>query len=52
MVRADRVCSHCADESVADEVHVVCECHALPPLRQQFAAVFSSDNDTMRSFLE
>ncbi len=42
--RAERVCSHCADGSVADEMHVVFECHALQPLRRQYAPLFSSDS--------
>lgn len=50
VARADRTCSHCADRSVADELHVVSECHALRPVRQQYAALFTSDTDTMRSF--
>ena len=40
--------SHCADRSVADEMQVVFECHALRPCRQQYAALFTCD--TMRSF--
>lgn len=31
--RSDRVCSHCAAGSVADELHVVFESLALRPLR-------------------
>jgi len=50
VARADRVCSHCADRSIADEMHVVFECPALRPFRQQYAALFTSDTDTMRSF--
>ena len=48
--RAEGVCSHCADRSVADEMHVIFECHALQPVRQQYAPLFSSDTNTMRSF--
>ena len=48
--RADRVCCHCAGRCVADEMHVIFECHALQPLRQQYAPLFSSDTNTMRSF--
>ena len=48
--RADRLCSHCADGSVADEMHVIFECHALQPVRQQYATLFSPDTNTMRSF--
>lgn len=35
---------------VADEMHVVYECPALRPFRQQYAAL--SLSDTMRSFLD
>ena len=50
--RADRVCSHCGGHAVADEVHMVHECSALQPLRQQYAAVlnFTADTDNIRSF--
>ncbi len=50
MARADRVCSHCDGASVADELHLVFGCHALHPLRQQYAALFTPETDTMRSF--
>ena len=40
MPRPDRVCSHCAGRCVADKMHVVFECHALQPLRQQYAPLF------------
>ncbi len=46
--RADRVCSHCGGHAIADELHMVHECSALQPLRQQYAALFTAD--TMRSF--
>ena len=48
--RADRVCSHCAGRSVADEMHVVFERRALQLVRQQYGALLSSDTSTMRSF--
>ena len=47
--RSDRVCSHCANRSVADEMHAVFECHALQPWKQHYAPSFSSDTDTMTS---
>lgn len=47
--RADRVCCHCAGRCVAHEVHVIFKCHALQPLRQQYAPLFSSDTNTTRS---
>ena len=52
VTRADRVCSRCADRSVGDEIHVVFKCPALWPFRQQYAALFTSDTDTMRSCFE
>ena len=48
--RASRVCSHCGPGSIADELHVVHECPLLQPLRQQYAALFTPDTNTMRSF--
>ena len=48
--RTDRVCSHCGGHAVADELHMVHECSALQPLRQQYAALVTADTDTMRSF--
>ena len=50
VARADRVCLHCDGVSIADELHVVHECAALQPLRQQYATLFSPETDTMRSF--
>jgi len=50
VARADRVCLHCGGTSIADELHMVLECAALQPLRQQYATLFSPDTDTMRSF--
>ena len=48
--RAGRICSHCGPGSLADELHVVHECPLLQPLRQQYAALFTPETDTMRSF--
>ena len=48
--RADRVCSHCDSDSIADELHLVFECDALQPFRQRYAALFTPETDTMRSF--
>ena len=36
--------------TLADELHVVHECALLQPLRQQYAALFTPETDTMRSF--
>ena len=44
VARANRVCTHCGGVAVADE------CPALHPLRQQYASLFSTNTDTMRSF--
>ncbi len=48
--RAARVWSHCGGHAVADELHMVHEFSALQPLRQQYAALFTADTDTVRSF--
>ena len=48
--RADRICSHCANGSVADELHVVFACIAAQPLRHQYATVFTDDTDTIKSY--
>ena len=48
--RADRICAHCGSGSIADEFHLVFECHLLQPLRQQYASLFTHHTDTMRSF--
>ena len=48
--RADRLCSHCGEHSVGDELHMVFECPALHPMRQRYFSLFTSDTDTMRSF--
>ncbi len=49
--RTDRVCSHCGAHALANELHMVRECSALQPLRQQYAALFTAQTDTMRSFV-
>ena len=48
--RADMICPHCGPGTFADELHVVLECPLLQPLRQQYADLFTSETDTMRSF--
>ena len=50
VARAARVCTHCGSAAVADELHMVFECPVLEPLRRQYAALFSTHTDTMRSF--
>ena len=50
VARTDRICSHCGPGSFADELHVVHECPALQPLRQQYSTLFTPETDTMMSF--
>lgn len=47
IARVDRICTHCGGITVADEIH---ECSVLQPLRQQYAALLTSNTDTVRSF--
>ena len=49
-LEADRVCTHCGGIAVADELHMIHECPVLQPLRLQYAALFTPDTNTMRSF--
>ena len=48
VARTDRVCRHCGGVAVADDLHVIHECPILQPLRQQYAALFSTTSDTVR----
>ena len=41
---------HCGGIDVADELHMIHECPVLQPLRLQYAALFTPDTNTMRSF--
>lgn len=52
VARTDRVCTHCGGTAVADELHIIHECPFLQTLtnRLQYAALFTPDTDTMRSF--
>ncbi len=50
VARAARVCTHCGGAAIADELHMVLEGPVLEPLRQQYAALLSTNTDTMRSF--
>ena len=50
VARIDRVCTHCSGIAVADELHMIHECPVLQPLRLQYAALFTPDTNTMRSF--
>ena len=52
VARTDRVCTHCGGIAVADESHMIhgSGCPVLQPLRLQYAALFTPDTNTMRSF--
>ena len=45
--RADRVCLACNSGGVGDEKHMIFECTALAPLRQQHADLFTPRTGTM-----
>ncbi len=49
VARANRVCTHCGGMVVADELHVIFDCPAREPLRQQHAPLFSTNTNTVRS---
>jgi len=49
VARANRVCTHCGGVAVADEMHMIFECPAVHALRQQYAPLFPTNTDTMRS---
>ena len=40
--------THCGGIAVADALHMIHECPVLQPLRLQYAALFTPDNNTMR----
>ena len=48
--RANRFCLACNSGGVSDEKHMIFECTALAPLRQQHADLFTPRTVTMRSF--
>jgi hypothetical protein len=48
--RANRVCLACNSGAIGDEKHLIFECTALAPVRQQHADLFTPRTDTMRSF--
>ena len=48
--RANRVCLACNSGAIGDEKHLIFECTALAPLRQQHANRFTPRTDTMHSF--
>lgn len=43
-------CTSCGGMAVANELHMICDCPALQPVRQQFALLFLADTNTTRSF--
>ena len=45
-----RGCTHCGGVVVADELHMTHECPVVQPFRLQYAALFTPDTNTMRSF--
>ena len=45
LARANRVCTHCGGIAVAAELHMVHECLVFQPLRQQYAALSTSNTD-------
>jgi hypothetical protein len=49
--RAQRFCLQCASQLVCDEIHVIFECTALPPIREQFSALFTSATQSMLGFM-
>ena len=48
--RSARLCPHCHDGNLGDELHMVFECSFLQPLRVQYANLFSDNIQTMRQF--
>ena len=48
--RANRVCLACNSGAIGDEKHMIFECAALAPLRQQHTDLFTPRTNTMRSF--
>ena len=49
--RAGRICTHCGSVALADALHMNFECPALQAVRQQYAPLFSTNTNNMRSFL-
>jgi hypothetical protein len=49
--RAQSFCLKCAAQSVCDEFHVILECTALAPIREQFSALFPSATQSMLGFM-
>ena len=49
--RRQRSCPRCAMPGVADERHLVFECPAMQPVRDQFPHLFGDDSMTMQAFM-
>ncbi|KAL3147746.1 hypothetical protein ABBQ32_14171 [Trebouxia sp. C0010 RCD-2024] len=49
VARGQRICTCCSTGAVGDERHHVFECVTLTPLWEQYAGLFTSDTNTMRS---
>jgi hypothetical protein len=49
--RDQRFCLKCASHLFCDEFHVILECTALAPIRDQFSALFTSATQSMLEFM-
>ena len=49
--RQQRICTKCNIEAVCDEQHLVFECSAVEPLRQQYPDLFTTQTQTMSAFM-
>jgi hypothetical protein len=49
VARASRVCTNCCGGAVADEMHIIFESPAIHTVGQQYAPLFSTNTDTIRS---
>jgi len=49
VARANRICSRHGGVAVAGKMHMISDCPALHALRQQYARLFSTNTDTVRS---
>jgi hypothetical protein len=49
--RAQHLCLKCASQLVCDDFHVIFECTALAPIRDQFSALFTLATQSMLGFM-
>ena len=49
VARANRVYIHCGSVAIADELHMIFKCPALQAVRQQYAPLFLTGTNIMRS---